>query len=124
MVEFLSPEWFEALRRGAAGASVPPDLALVVQEVIGEGPDEVAFAIRLGGGRVEIVEGRVDDADVSFRQDIDTARAIASGALAAQAAFMEGRLKVGGDLRALLANAAVLAGIDDVFRDARAAVAW
>lgn len=124
MVEFLSPGWFDELRRAAAAASVPADLSLTVQEVVVDGDTERAYAIRMAGGRVEVLDGRVADADVSFTQDLATAREIAAGRLAAQTAFMDGRLRVGGDLGRLLESTPLLAGLADVFRGARDAVAW
>jgi putative sterol carrier protein len=103
---------------------VPADLRLVVQQVVEGAVGEVAYAIRIGEGRVTVARGHEADADVSFTQDETTARAIASGELSAQAAFMEGRLRVGGDLRSLLDHAAALAALEDVFGPARAEVTW
>jgi hypothetical protein len=61
---------------------------------------------------------------VTFTQDRTTAAAIATGRLSAQAAFIDGRLRVGGDLSALLDRAAELAALDDLFASARAATTW
>jgi putative sterol carrier protein len=123
-MEFLSDDWLDAMARAADGASVPADLRLVVQQVVEGAGGEVAYAIRIGEGRVTVARGHEADADVSFTQDETTARAIASGELSAQAAFMEGRLRVGGDLRSLLDHAAALAALEDVFGPARAEVTW
>ena len=49
-----------------------------------------------------------------------TAEAIHRGELSAQTAFIEGRLRLGGDLRAVIERASALAAIDDVFGAARA----
>ena len=64
--------------------------------------------------------GRVDDPDLTFTQDRATAEAIHRGDLSAQAAFMQGRLRLGGDLRAVIDRAVELATIDDLFAGARA----
>jgi putative sterol carrier protein len=124
VVTFLADDWLDAMAGAAATASAPPELRLVVQQVVQTEAGEVAYAIHVADGRVRVVSGRADAPDVTFTQDEATARAVADGSLSAQAAFMEGRLRVGGDLRALLEHAAVLAGLDDVFRPARDAVAW
>jgi hypothetical protein len=124
VVEFLSDGWIEAMAEAAATASVPSDLRLVVQQVVQSDGTEAAYSVQVADGRVSVVPGRADSPDVTLTKDAATARAIASCALSAQAAFMEGRLRVGGDLRALLDHAAVLAGLDDVFRAARGSVAW
>ena len=51
---------------------------------------------------VGVAAGRQRDPDITFTQDAATAAAIQSGGQSAQAAFMSGRLRVGGDVRVLL----------------------
>jgi putative sterol carrier protein len=124
VAQFLSDAWIESLDAAGAQAAVAPDLDVVVQQVVVDGEDEVAYVVRVGEGRVRVTRGRDDGAQVSFTQNRATAGAIARGELAAQAAFMDGRLRVGGDLRALLHHAAVLAALEDVFAPARAETTW
>ena len=94
----------------------------MLQQVVPDGPDgrEVAYALVVDDGRVRVERGRVDDPDLTFTQDRATAEAIHRGELSAQAAFMQGRLRLGGDLRAVIDRAGELAAIDDVFASARA----
>jgi putative sterol carrier protein len=66
----------------------------------------------------------VADPDVTFTQDRATAAAIASGELSAQSAFMAGRLRMGGDLRAVLDRSQDLTALDDVFASARPTTDW
>jgi putative sterol carrier protein len=125
VAEFLTPEWVSALAEAAAGATVPDGVHLVVQQVVVDDDGaEVAYAIRIDGGAVRVAAGRADDADVSFTQDRATAAAIARGDLSAQAAFLDGRLRVGGDLAAALGSARTLAGLDDLFALPRKATDW
>ncbi len=56
----------------------------------------------------------------AFRQDLATAWAIASGQVSAQRAFMAGRLRVGGDLNAMVAHREVFATLDGVLSPVRA----
>ena len=122
MAGFLTDRWLDELGAAAREAELPPELRLVVQQVIPDGPDgvEVAYAVEVAGGTMSVRRGRVDHADVTFTQDLATARAIHRGELSAQAAFMEGRLRLGGDLRAVIERAGDLAAIDDVFATVRA----
>jgi putative sterol carrier protein len=122
VAEPLTSAWVSALAAAAQGATAPAGIELVVQQVVvdADGEEELAYAVRIGGGTVAVTEGRADDADVTFTQDRDTATAIAAGELSAQAAFLAGRLRVGGDLRAALDNARELAALGDVFASARA----
>ncbi|MEO7571798.1 MAG: SCP2 sterol-binding domain-containing protein [Acidimicrobiales bacterium] len=122
MAGFLTDRWLDELGAAAREAELPPELRLVVQQVIPDGPDgvEVAYAVEVAGGTMAVRRGRCDHADVTFTQDLATARAIHRGELSAQAAFMEGRLRLGGDLRAVIERAGDLAAIDDVFATVRA----
>jgi hypothetical protein len=123
--EFLSAAWLSNLQDAARASSVAPDLRLVVQQVVVDTDGrEVAYAIRVAEGRVSVDSGRVDDAEVTFTQDRATASEIATGALSAQAAFIDGRLRVGGDLTSLLERARELAAIEDLFAPVRATTAW
>jgi putative sterol carrier protein len=125
VAEHLSPEWIDALGAAAADAEAPDGIDLVVQQIVLDADrGEVAYAVRVTDGTVSVQPGRVDDADITFTQDRATATAIARGELSAQSAFLEGRLKVGGDLSAALAAARVLSGLGDVFASPRAATAW
>lgn len=126
MSAFLSPEWVADLAEAARGAAAPADVALVVQQVVVDGRDggEAAYAVRIAAGAVSVTEGRADDADLTFTQDRATAAAIARGELSAQAAFLDGRLQVGGDLDVARAGARALSALDDLFAAPRAATAW
>jgi putative sterol carrier protein len=122
VAEPLTSDWVSALAAAAATATAPPGVALVVQQVVvdPDGGEELAYAVRIADGRISVTHGRADDADVTFTQDRATALAIARGDLAAQGAFLAGRLRVGGDLTAVLATARELAGLQDLFASARA----
>jgi hypothetical protein len=122
VADFLSDAWFEALAAAGEAARVPADLRLEVQQVIPDGPDgaEVAYVVSVAGGRVRVRRGRAERPDVTFTQDRATAEAIHEGRLAAQTAFIDGRLRLSGDLPAVLQRSARLATIDDLFPAARA----
>jgi putative sterol carrier protein len=117
MPRYLSPEWIEALDRAAAAAGeVMPGVTLTVQQVVGD----VSYHVTITDGRVRVHAGVAPDADVTFRQDAAVASAIARGERSAQAAFMAGELRVGGDLGVLMAHQPAFAALDDVFAAVRA----
>ena len=125
MAQFLSEEWIETLdaelRHDERAQAAASDVRLTIGQIVTGGPNgEVSYVLRVGDGEARVEPDGIDDADVTFTQDHATATAIAQGALAAQAAFMEGRVRVGGDLSLLMANAPALAGIDDALARARA----
>jgi putative sterol carrier protein len=117
MAQYLSPEWIDelhqALSADAAVRQATADVALTVQQVVTGGPDgDVAWHVVVDHGTVAVRPGTTDDADVTFRQDRDTARKVAAGELSAQAAFMIGLLTVTGDVGQLIEHQAAFTGID------------
>lgn len=122
MAKYLSDEWMEQAAAALAGADVDPDAELCVQyEVSGGGDGKRHYTLEASGGTVRLVPGRSTSAPVSFALDYDTAVAVANGELSAQVAFMQGRLKLGGDVRVLIDGAATLAAVDATLADLRAA---
>jgi putative sterol carrier protein len=120
VAEFLSDGWLDDLEEAAGRASVPSGVELTVQQVVQDDAGEVAYAMVATGGRLSVRRGRVARSDLTFTLDRDTARAIHEGTLPAQAAFLDGRLRLVGDVVALNVAAASLAGVDDLFAACRA----
>ena len=117
MAPYLSPEWIDELHRAlsadAAVRQATADVAITVQQVVTGGPDgDVAWHVVVDHGTVAVRPGVLDDADVTFRQNHETAVQVAAGELSAQAAFMVGLLTVTGDVAKLIAHQAAFTGID------------
>jgi putative sterol carrier protein len=121
---FLTTEWLEELDALARTARPPEGAELVVQQVVTDPSGDVAYSIVIRDGAMAVTPGVHPDAQVTFRQDRATAAAIARGELSAQAAFLDGRLRLGGDLTAVLDRASALTSVDDVFAAARARTTW
>ncbi len=127
MAEMGSDEWIAALD---AAARADDDLreasrgrrVVIGQEVV-DGERRNSWHVVLDDGEVAVRPGPADDADVTFSQDRDVAEAVARGEMAARAAFVLGRIRVGGDVSVLLEVAPALAGLGDVFGAVRAEVA-
>ena len=117
---FLSPEWFTA----AASASAPiAEPTLVIQQLVRTGAAgvDVEYAVVVGEGRVTVVAGPVEGADVRVEQDYETAIAIHRGDLAVEDALEAGKVRITGDTARLLTAAGEIAAIGDapsVLRDA------
>jgi predicted lipid carrier protein YhbT len=112
--EFLSEEWVEALAAAAATIELDPAVDLAVRQVVGD----VSWTVRVHDGRVAV--DRDEAADLTITTDRETAAALVRGDLATQDAFAAGRLRLGGDLRKLLAAADGLAGLDAAYAGVRA----
>ena len=117
MAERFTPEWVDAL--DAAVRDLPAAAeAFVIQQVVTDGDDEIAWHLVLGTDGIRVLAGRADAPDVTFTQDRATADAIADGNLSAGAALTEGRLTVRGATARLTEHREVLARIDEALADA------
>ncbi|CAN5486216.1 hypothetical protein BH10ACT3_BH10ACT3_21510 [soil metagenome] len=125
MTQYLSDEWLTeadaALAADTALAAAIADLDLTIQyEVTGAPSGKAAYGVRLDHGKAGIEPGPHKDAPVSFALDYETAAAIAKGELSAQAAFMQGKLKLGGDTGVLIRQHAAIDGLSDALGTLRA----
>lgn len=124
MVRFLSPEWIEALGRSARQANLSLDegteASIVVEQTVSDPAGaSVTYQLAIDGGSATVVAGRVLEPSVTLRTDRFTAEAIARGELSAQEAFVQGRVRVGGDVRALVRHAEALVQLDECFAAVR-----
>src|SRR5919107_6036405 len=125
MARFLSPEWVADVAGAASGVEVSDGEPFTVQQVVVDGEEgDVRWALRVGGGRVAVESGAVADPDVTLTTDRSTAIEVARGQLAVTDAFMAGRLRVAGDLRALLRAGGVLGALDAALASVRDATSW
>jgi SCP-2 sterol transfer family len=124
-VHYLSPEWMEAARLAIAGdaslGGATAGVRLTVEHVVTGGPQgTIRWHITIDDRKVGLAEGPALAPDLRFTTDYTTAAKIASGELGAQRAFVEGRLRVGGDLGALIRHQKALSTIDDALAGVRA----
>jgi len=110
--QFLSPEWIEATRQiRAKYADQEAAITTVVKmnQTITDVPNRdapVQIYLDTSSGHLEMDEGHLDDADVTITTDWATARAVFvdQDQAAAMQAFLEGKVKVQGDMMALMAS--------------------
>jgi hypothetical protein len=128
VLAYLSDEWIsamdEALRAHPGVRAGTADVALVIEQAVTGGPaGDRAYRLRFDHGTAGVTPAPQPggaEPDVRFTCDWDTAVAVATGKESAQAAFLAGRLRLGGDSRRLTAHAGLLAPLDDVFAAVRA----
>jgi hypothetical protein len=122
MVEFLTDEWVAAL--DGITLATPPERRIVVEQRVidvRERADEpaqhdVVWHVIVDGPVVRVVNAPASDADITFTQDRETAVAIATGALNAQLAFIEGRVRLTGDVRVVIDHADVFEQLDAAWK--------
>ncbi len=120
--DVVTSDWVRWLDRCLDANPVDADAEpLVVQHRVDEGDgSEFCWYVRIGDGRARACEGVAPPCEsmVTFSCDRATAVAIADAKESPQRAFLEGRLRLSGDVRLLIAARPVLrtlrlAGDDD-----------
>jgi len=125
MAKFLSQEWADEVRTALNNSddvrSAIKGVQLCIQQVVTGAPDgEVKYWTKFDDGNVEGAIGEASDADVTIAQDYDTAVAMNKGELNAQAAFMQGKLKVTGNMGKLLQNQGAMQSLGPVLSSVQA----
>jgi opacity protein-like surface antigen len=105
---FLSDEWFDEMAAAAAAVQPPADVELKIEQEIIDGE---SWTVRISAGTAEFQRGGSDEADFRVITDAQTAEGIRNGTVSAQRAFLDGRLRIGGDITALIEHRDVLAGL-------------
>ncbi len=106
---FLSDDWFEAVRVivEARDVEIPPHAELSMNLVVTETPFGADRQLHVGAhdGKADWGAGHVADADLTLTTDYATAREIfmSGNPQAGMQAFMEGKVKLQGDLTKLMA---------------------
>jgi hypothetical protein len=107
MAKFLSQDWLDLQREllGASGTGAPGEINGTVQFVISGTPDgEKKYFFRIDGGHlVDSSIGAADNADVTVTSTWDDAVAVSKGDLDPSVGFMQGKIKVAGDMKKVLA---------------------
>ncbi|MBW3579537.1 MAG: SCP2 sterol-binding domain-containing protein [Actinobacteria bacterium] len=105
MVKYLSPEWMALTKELAADFPETPGATARLQYVITGGPDgEVRYHhIIENGHTVEHALGEDPEAEVTLTSTYEDKMKVDKGELDANAAFMQGRVKVTGNIAKVMA---------------------
>ncbi|HWH35816.1 MAG TPA: SCP2 sterol-binding domain-containing protein [Acidimicrobiales bacterium] len=105
MVKHLSDEWMALLGELAADFPETPGASARLQYVITGGPEgEIRYHHVIVNGRtVEHARGEDPEAEVTLTADYEDKVRIDRGELDASAAFMQGRVKIKGDMAKVMA---------------------
>jgi putative sterol carrier protein len=104
IVKWLTQEWLDESKRLAETQPVRPGASARLQYVITDGPDgDIQYYwIVVDGQLTENRLGELADAEVTMTETYDDAMALQKGELDANAAFMQGKVKVTGDVNKLM----------------------
>jgi predicted lipid carrier protein YhbT len=100
MPRYLSQDWLDTGRKLAVGQPDRPGASARIQWVVTAGPDgDIKYWWRLEDGKLlESELGVAADADFTLTLSYEDSVKIQKGDLDADAAFMQGRMKVAGDM--------------------------
>ena len=107
-VKFLTEEWAsamtDALNSSEDFQSAASGQAVKLQQVVTDTPDggESKYYFTLDGGKAQVALGEIPDAEATLTQSYETAVAITKQELNAQNAFMQGKLKISGNMMKLM----------------------
>ena len=113
MAQFLSEAYLaeasETLSNDAAFQAAITNVDLIIQFHVTDGPDgDIDYGLVVGGGEGNLVAGEVDGPEVTVTNDYETSVGISKGDINTQMAFMTGKLKVTGNMAALLMHQNVI----------------
>ena len=104
MTKWLSQEWLDESKKLAETQPERPGASARMQYIVTGGPDgDVHYYWVLVNGKLEeSTIGDLPDAEVTMTQTYEDAMKIQKGELDANAAFMQGRVKVSGNMAKLM----------------------
>ena len=123
-LRYLSLGWIDALSAEVAASDQMHDLAehhtVGVTQIVSKGPEgDVIYHLQIAEGRAAFGAGAADPEDVKMEQEWRTAVDVATGALNAQEAFINGHIRLFGDQQKLLDSQPVFGALDVVFANVR-----
>ena len=124
MVRYLSLDWIDAVAaEAAANAAVVAAAAgasIGVTQVVTDAPEgTIVYSLQVSDGKVTFSAGAAFPEDVRFEQTWETAVGVATGALNAQEAFIQGRILLTGDQQKLMDNQPIFGAMSAVFDNVR-----
>lgn len=113
MPQFLSDDYMleatAALNEDTAFKSAITNVDLTIQFTVTGAPEgDVVYGLAIADGSATLSRGEHADAEVTVTNDYETAIGLSKGELNTQMAFMTGKVKVGGNMAALLMNQNVI----------------
>lgn len=124
-MRYLSLDWIDAVAaEAAASTEVAAAVALTdigVTQVVTDAPEgTIIYSLQVDDGSFAFTAGPAFPEHVRFQQTWETAVGVATGALNAQEAFIQGRILLTGDQQKLMDNQAIFGAMSTVFDSVRA----
>ena len=106
-IQFLSQEWADEMTKALNASDDFQKAASCqsakLQQVVTDAPQgEVKYYFKLEGGQAEVQLGELADAEATITQNYETAVGVTKQEINAQNAFMQGKLKISGNMMKLM----------------------
>ena len=106
-VRFLSDEWLSEVTNRLNShegfqAAAKGQAARLQQEITGTPQGDVRYGFVLDGGKVGLTSGDIENPEATISQNYETATAMSKQEITGQQAFMQGKLKVSGNLMKIM----------------------
>jgi putative sterol carrier protein len=122
-VKYLSEEWAKEVNNRLQGSEAVKNAAkgqnITLQQVFTDVPEkgEVKSYFKLTDGQPELGLGETEGSEATITQSYDTAVSVNKGELQGQAAFMQGKLKIQGNLMKVMQLQGFLAAAAEATKD-------
>lgn len=121
-VRFLSQEWAQAvtdaLNRSPEFSDAASGQQARIQQVVTDAPGgETKYFFMLEGGSAQLGLGDLENSEATITQSYDTAVQISKRDLHPQQAFIQGKLRIGGNLMKLMQLQGVLNALGNAVDD-------
>ena len=128
-MRYLSLDWIDALTgavsQNATLADLANDHSIAVTQVVTDGPEgDVTYHFVVRDGEAAFGAGPAADEDVRMVQSWDIAVSVATGDVNAQDMFINGSIRIHGDVQKLIGAEALFAALDSVFESVRATTTY
>lgn len=121
-VKFLSDEWLSEVEtrlnandtflNAAKGQS-----ARLLNEVTGAPGGDVKYGFVLDGGKVQLVKGDLESPEATLTQSYEAAVSMSKQEITGQQAFMQGKLKISGNLMKMMQMQGVFGSMPEAMKD-------
>jgi predicted lipid carrier protein YhbT len=111
-MQTLSAEWLRAADDAVRSIEVDKEVSVVIeQRVVGGSAGDVTYSLVVRDGTCRIVVDDRPEPDVTITTPWEIACELASGRARAQQPFLHGRIRIGGDVTALLRHRELAASV-------------